>query len=147
MGYWHLITYDRTMSLLVVIQTIVAMIIIGIALWALFHLLKALIPYKKSLAALSLLSIVGIFMYDQVYREYRLAKDSQTHNYETNSLLSFDSDDSGYEQEYDDSCSSLPQYCYEMASCSQAEEALECGNYDLDRDDDGVPCESLCGNY
>ncbi|WP_414706631.1 excalibur calcium-binding domain-containing protein [Psychrobacter sp. UBA3068] len=31
-----------------------------------------------------------------------------------------------------------------MASCEQAKLALECGNTRLDRDKDGVPCESIC---
>lgn len=52
-----------------------------------------------------------------------------------------------YDKEYADNCRELPLYCYEMTSCSEAEEAFECGNYDLDRDGDGVPCESLCGSY
>ncbi len=41
-------------------------------------------------------------------------------------------------------CKGLPSTCGEMANCSQAKQALACGNKRLDRDNDGVPCESLC---
>jgi len=41
-------------------------------------------------------------------------------------------------------CKSLPRTCGQMASCEQAKLALECGNTRLDRDKDGVPCESIC---
>ncbi|TCB86632.1 excalibur calcium-binding domain-containing protein [Acinetobacter sp. ANC 3791] len=44
-----------------------------------------------------------------------------------------------------DSCGSYPRTCGQMKSCSQAREALKCGNTRLDRDHDGIPCESLCG--
>ncbi len=37
--------------------------------------------------------------------------------------------------------------CKEMASCEEAKQYLaNCGLSHLDRDKDGVPCESLCGN-
>ena len=41
-------------------------------------------------------------------------------------------------------CKSLPRTCGQMASCEQAKQALKCGNTKLDRDKDGVPCESIC---
>lgn len=43
------------------------------------------------------------------------------------------------------SCGSYPRTCGQMKSCAQAREALKCGNTRLDRDHDGIPCESLCG--
>ena len=37
--------------------------------------------------------------------------------------------------------------CKEMASCEEAQYRLkECGQKPLDRDNDGIPCEALCGN-
>ncbi|WP_296243330.1 excalibur calcium-binding domain-containing protein, partial [Psychrobacter sp. UBA6766] len=41
-------------------------------------------------------------------------------------------------------CSGLPRTCGQMSSCAQAQKALQCGNGKLDRDNDGVPCESIC---
>ncbi len=41
-------------------------------------------------------------------------------------------------------CKGLPRTCTQMASCEQAKQALKCGNKRLDRDKDGVPCESIC---
>ncbi len=41
-------------------------------------------------------------------------------------------------------CKGLPSTCGHMANCEQAKQALECGNKRLDRDKDGVPCESIC---
>lgn len=41
-------------------------------------------------------------------------------------------------------CKGLPRTCTQMASCEQAKQALKCGNKSLDRDKDGVPCESIC---
>ena len=41
-------------------------------------------------------------------------------------------------------CKSLPSVCGQMANCEQAKQALKCGNTRLDRDKDGVPCESIC---
>lgn len=41
-------------------------------------------------------------------------------------------------------CGSLPSTCSTMSSCSQAYAALRCGMQKLDRDGDGIPCESLC---
>ena len=41
-------------------------------------------------------------------------------------------------------CKGLPRTCGQMASCEQAKLALKCGNKRLDRDKDGVPCESIC---
>lgn len=43
------------------------------------------------------------------------------------------------------SCSSRP-YCKHMKSCHDALYYLEiCGYGGLDRDNDGIPCESICG--
>ena len=41
-------------------------------------------------------------------------------------------------------CKGLPSTCGQMANCEQAKQALKCGNKQLDRDKDGVPCESIC---
>lgn len=41
-------------------------------------------------------------------------------------------------------CKNLPKTCGQMVSCEQAKQALKCGNTKLDRDKDGVPCESIC---
>lgn len=41
-------------------------------------------------------------------------------------------------------CKGLPSTCGQMANCEQAKQALRCGNTKLDRDKDGVPCESIC---
>lgn len=41
-------------------------------------------------------------------------------------------------------CKGLPRVCGQMVSCEQAKQALKCGNTRLDRDKDGVPCESIC---
>ena len=41
-------------------------------------------------------------------------------------------------------CKNLPSTCGQMANCEQAKQALKCGNTKLDRDKDGVPCESIC---
>lgn len=41
-------------------------------------------------------------------------------------------------------CKGLPRVCTQMVSCEQAKQALKCGNIKLDRDKDGVPCESIC---
>lgn len=41
-------------------------------------------------------------------------------------------------------CSGLPRTCGKMANCAQAKKALACGNGRLDRDNDGIPCESIC---
>lgn len=39
------------------------------------------------------------------------------------------------------------RYCKEMKSCNEAKHYLnDCGVSRLDRDNDGVPCESLCGH-
>lgn len=44
----------------------------------------------------------------------------------------------------DYSCDSAP-YCTEMSSCEEAEfYYFECGLDRLDRDNDGIPCESIC---
>lgn len=50
-----------------------------------------------------------------------------------------------FREEDNNSCGGLPSRCTEMRDCKQAYQALECGNYKLDRDDDGIPCESICG--
>jgi len=41
-------------------------------------------------------------------------------------------------------CKGLPSTCGQMANCEQAKQALKCGYKQLDRDKDGVPCESIC---
>lgn len=41
-------------------------------------------------------------------------------------------------------CKGLPSVCGQMVSCEQAKQALKCGHKQLDRDKDGVPCESIC---
>ena len=41
-------------------------------------------------------------------------------------------------------CKNLPSTCGQMVSCEQAKQALKCGNTRLDRDKDGVPCETIC---
>lgn len=41
-------------------------------------------------------------------------------------------------------CKGLPRTCGQMVSCEQAKQALKCGNTKLDRDKDGVPCETIC---
>lgn len=39
------------------------------------------------------------------------------------------------------------KYCGEMASCAEAVFQLrQCGAARRDRDEDGIPCESICGN-
>lgn len=38
------------------------------------------------------------------------------------------------------------RYCKEMVSCAEARAYLKCGLVRLDRDRDGIPCESLCGH-
>lgn len=53
-------------------------------------------------------------------------------------LLAANSDSSGF------SCSPR-KTCGQMSSCAEARYHLEtCGNSRLDRDNDGIPCESLC---
>ena len=43
-------------------------------------------------------------------------------------------------------CKGLPRTCGQMTNCEQAKLALRCGNKKLDRDKDGVPCETICTN-
>ena len=38
------------------------------------------------------------------------------------------------------------QSCSSFQTCSQAVASLKAGNTKLDRDQDGIPCESLCGS-
>lgn len=136
------------MSIVFIVQTFFALLIIGIALWAMFCLLKELLLHKKTMAGLAIASIVGVILYSQLYKASDADDSPQAYEDNPRGLLSFfNNDKSADEEEDEDNCSELPQYCYEMTSCSQAEEAFECGNYDLDRDGDGVPCESLCGSY
>lgn len=55
---------------------------------------------------------------------------------------SYDRDTYSLNTEY--SCSNTP-YCTEMSSCEEAEfYYFECGLDRLDRDNDGIPCESIC---
>lgn len=42
------------------------------------------------------------------------------------------------------SASSCPSTCNKMASCAQAKQCLAQGDTNLDRDGDGIPCETLC---
>lgn len=44
----------------------------------------------------------------------------------------------------DNDCAGMYRTCGEMASCAEAQRALACGNGKLDRDNDGIPCESIC---
>lgn len=44
----------------------------------------------------------------------------------------------------DNDCAGMYRTCGEMASCAEAQRALACGNGRLDRDNDGIPCESIC---
>jgi hypothetical protein len=46
---------------------------------------------------------------------------------------------------YDDGCPSMSATCGEL-TCEQAYACLAAGNGRLDADDDGIPCESVCGN-
>ncbi|QNJ32760.1 excalibur calcium-binding domain protein [Synechococcus sp. PROS-9-1] len=39
----------------------------------------------------------------------------------------------------------LAQTCKTFSSCEEAVRSYKSGNSRLDRDKDGVPCESLCG--
>ena len=39
----------------------------------------------------------------------------------------------------------IAQTCKTFTSCEQAVRSYQSGNSKLDRDKDGVPCESLCG--
>ena len=42
-------------------------------------------------------------------------------------------------------CTPTVKYCYQMNSCEQANFYLnQCGRSSMDRDKDGVPCESIC---
>lgn len=41
-------------------------------------------------------------------------------------------------------CAGMYKTCGEMANCAEAKRALACGNGRLDRDNDGIPCESIC---
>lgn len=41
-------------------------------------------------------------------------------------------------------CSKAKHYCTQMVSCSEAKLAYQCGNHNLDRDNDGIPCDNLC---
>lgn len=50
-----------------------------------------------------------------------------------------------FDDSEDDNCGGLPTRCGDMRDCAQAERALACGNQRLDRDNDGIPCESICG--
>lgn len=44
------------------------------------------------------------------------------------------------------SCDTPAPYCKNMQSCEQAQFYLkQCGATRLDRDNDGIPCENICG--
>lgn len=51
---------------------------------------------------------------------------------------------SSYEENNSLDCSQAKHYCTQMVSCSEAKLAYQCGNYSLDRDNDGIPCDNLC---
>jgi uncharacterized protein (DUF2141 family) len=42
--------------------------------------------------------------------------------------------------------SALAQSCSSFQNCAQAVASMKAGNTKLDRDKDGIPCESLCGS-
>ncbi len=42
--------------------------------------------------------------------------------------------------------SALAQSCSSFQTCAQAVASMKAGNTKLDRDKDGIPCESLCGS-
>ncbi len=39
------------------------------------------------------------------------------------------------------------QTCSSFQTCAQAVASMKAGNTKLDRDKDGIPCESLCGSH
>jgi len=39
----------------------------------------------------------------------------------------------------------LAQNCSSFQTCAQAVASYKAGNYKLDRDNDGIPCEVICG--
>lgn len=144
------------MNFLVAIQTLIAVIIVCIALWVAFHLLKVLIPYKKVVVILLISLVVGLVVYDRNYKNYKVEKDSNDESqiyintydslYSIDEDLTYNNENTVYSEDINN-CVGLPQYCYQMINCNQAIEAFECGNYELDGDSDGVPCESICGSY
>ena len=57
----------------------------------------------------------------------------------TTNKSNYTSSSSGYD------CSR--KYCKYMSSCEEAMYKFKvCGHYRLDGDNDGIPCENLCGN-
>lgn len=42
-------------------------------------------------------------------------------------------------------CPNIRATCTQLRSCDEAKACLAAGNGKLDRDNDGIPCESLCG--
>lgn len=138
------------MSFLLTIQTFVAVIIVCITLWVAFHLLKALIAYKSVVVVLLISLVVSLVIYDRSHNDYGISEDGsddgQIYTNAYNNFYAID-EDLVHNDENINKCVNLPQYCYQMTSCDQAIEAFECGNYELDRDSDGVPCESICGGY
>jgi hypothetical protein len=40
----------------------------------------------------------------------------------------------------------LAQSCASFQTCAQAVASMKAGNSKLDKDKDGIPCESLCGS-
>lgn len=102
------------------------------------------------MAALLAVSIAGLIIYSQMDIAGKNNGYVDTQKYFAEGGIKNEprvNDSSIYDKEYSDVCGNLPLYCYQMTSCSQAIEAFECGNYDLDGDEDGMPCESICGNY
>ena len=39
------------------------------------------------------------------------------------------------------------QTCRQFRTCAEAVKSLQAGNRNLDRDGDGIPCESICKGY
>ena len=42
-------------------------------------------------------------------------------------------------------CSDALAKCADYATCAEAVKAMKAGDWKLDRDKDGIPCEKLCG--
>lgn len=50
------------------------------------------------------------------------------------------------EEKSADGCMGKPK-CTDLSTCEEARRRLnDCGQQNLDRDHDGIPCESLCGD-
>ena len=86
-----------------------------------------------ALSIFALSSNAGITTIDNPFQSDRILKESVEINHPL-----FAKDAGGSQ------CKGLPRTCGQMANCEQAKQALRCGNKKLDRDKDGVPCESIC---